>query len=161
MNKIILSFALSLTSFLSALPSGHQVTHGSASLSHQGKNLHIQTSNKAIVHWKNFSIDQGELVQFLQPNQKSAVLNRVTGGNPSKILGTLKGNGALFLINKHGVIIGEKGMIEVGNFLASTLDVQDSDFLNGKELNFTGETNAAITNLGTIKAWDGTVTLLT
>ncbi|MCB1107658.1 MAG: filamentous hemagglutinin N-terminal domain-containing protein, partial [Chlamydiia bacterium] len=147
-------------SSLLALPKTHQVKVGTATLSENGKHLHIVTGDKTIIHWKDFSINPGEIVRFIQPGKESAVLNRVTGGSPSKIFGTLKANGSLYLINKHGVIIGKEGLVEVGNFLASTLDVRNSDFLNGKELLFNGKTQQEITNLGTIHAWDGTVTLL-
>lgn len=158
--KIFGIVSLILTTSIWGLPSGHNVTHGSATLSHQGKHLHITTNEKAIIHWKDFSINTGEVVQFIQPNKGSAVLNRVKGGNPSQIFGTLKGNGSVYLINKHGVIIGEKGHVETGSFLASTLDVLDHDFLTERDMKFNGNSEGGITHLGTIDAWDGSVTLL-
>ena len=88
--KQCLFFSLFFCASLCALPQGHDVTHGDVSLTSHPNELQIKTGDKAIINWKAFSIDKEELVQFSQPGKHSAVLNRVTGGNPSQIFGTLK-----------------------------------------------------------------------
>jgi trimeric autotransporter adhesin len=90
-----------------ANPSGGVVVHGDVSFSGGAGNLQInQSSNKAIINWADFSIDAGELTQFNQPGVGAALLNRVTGGNPSAIHGALKANGNVFVINPNGILVG-------------------------------------------------------
>ena len=93
-----------------ANPSGGVVVHGDVSFSGGAGNLQInQSSNKAIINWADFSIDAGELTQFNQPGVGAALLNRVTGGNPSAIHGALKANGNVFVINPNGILVGAAG----------------------------------------------------
>lgn len=122
--------------------------------------LSITASDKAIIHWKDFSIGANETTQFIQPNSHSMVLNRVTGEITSHILGTLESNGRVFLINPRGVLVGEGAKIDTAYFVASTLDLSDHDFMERKELLFKGSSDGIIVNLGTINAWDGDVVLL-
>ena len=141
-------------------PSGSQVIHGDVAVSCEGNTLQIHTGDRAIIHWKDFSIEKGELTKFVQASSKSAVLNKVKGGNASHILGQLESNGTVYLINPHGVIIGQDAVVNTGGFLASTFDVMDTDFLQGRELLFEGTSQESVVNLGTIQAWDGDVTLI-
>ncbi|MCQ8895456.1 filamentous hemagglutinin N-terminal domain-containing protein [Limnobacter humi] len=85
-----------------------------------------QTSNTpvATVLWKNFSVGSGETVQFVQPDSHAVLLNRVTGREGSDILGQLKSNGRLFLINPNGIVFGTNAQVNVGALVASTLDLQ-------------------------------------
>ncbi len=147
-----------------ALPEQPDVVHGQASIGTAGSTMTIdQLSQKAIINWNGFSISANELVRFLQPSQTSAVLNRVTGIDPSVIHGVLQGNGQVFLINPNGVLIGPGGMVQTGSFLASTLNVSNSDFIDGN-MRFTQDPNrdlAAIVNQGQIRVADGGFTILT
>ncbi|MCB1115273.1 MAG: filamentous hemagglutinin N-terminal domain-containing protein [Chlamydiia bacterium] len=158
--KRFVCFSL-VTVALYANPSGHEVMHGSASIQQMdSKTLHIHVGDKAIIHWKDFSIEKGELTKVFQKSCKSALLNRVKGDNPSHIFGRLESNGQIFLINPHGIVIGKEGQIDTGAFLASTFDILDQDFLSGKEILFAGDSQAAVTNLGTITSTDGDITLI-
>jgi filamentous hemagglutinin family protein len=142
-------------------PTGGQVVAGSASITNAGATLNInQGSDKAIINWQNFSINSGELTKFLVPSNTSATLNRVLGGNPSAIYGTLQSNGQLFLINPSGIVVGASGRIDTAGFLGSTLNVSDSEFLSGGDLHFVGTSGASIDNQGTIHAASGDVYLL-
>jgi len=98
------------------------------------------------------------LTRFNQVNAASAVLNRVTGVDPSSLLGTLSSNGRVFLINPNGVVIGDGCRIDTQGFLASTLNISDRDFLDGK-LRFSG-TSGAIDNRGIINGGAGDVVLI-
>lgn len=144
-----------------ANPSGENVVAGSATFSRSGSTLTInQGSNRAIINWNDFSIGAGELTKFVQPGLSSAVLNRVTGGNASAILGRLQANGSVYLINSNGILVGSGAQINVGSFIASTLDVNDSDFMAGGDLLFSGASTEAIINHGSIEAIGGNVTLI-
>ena len=65
-----------------AAPDGGVVRAGSAQISSQGTATTIQqSSQRAVIDWRGFSISKDELVQFIQPSTSSATLNRVTGDN--------------------------------------------------------------------------------
>ena len=123
---------------LMANPTEPTVVHGEANFALTGTQLTINTSEKAIIEWKNFSIDHGETTQFLQPHAQSAVLNRVISSDPSRIFGTLQSNGKVYLVNQNGVIVGNSGVVQTGSFFASTLDVLNDDFISGGDLAFQG-----------------------
>ncbi|MGB3809333.1 MAG: MBG domain-containing protein [Parvibaculum sp.] len=144
-----------------ALPSGAQVVAGDVVISAPSANemLINQSSGAGIVNWSDFSIGNGNSVQF--NNGTGATLNRVTGATVSSIDGALSATGSVYLINSNGVIVGSSGIIDVGgSFVASTQDVQDSDFLNGGDLTFKGDSKAAIVNYGKLGALGGDVALI-
>jgi filamentous hemagglutinin family protein len=120
----------------------------------------VQGSDRAIIDWNDFSVGAGQWMRFLQPGVDSAVLNRVLGGDPSRILGELSGNGWIFVINPNGLVVGPDGVIQAGAFTASTLDVDNAAFMGGGALRFSGDSAAAIRNLGFIRAASGDVVLV-
>lgn len=124
--------AACLTTGSMALPEGANVTHGNVQVTTSGNTQTIvQGSNQAIINWNGFNIDVGELVHFIQPSSISAILNRVVGQDPSVILGSLRANGQVFLINPNGVVFGDTANVDVGSLVVSTLNMSDDDFLNG------------------------------
>ena len=143
------------------LPAGGAVKSGQATLSASGPDaLTINQSSKAaIIDWSSFSIGHGARVTF--DNGSGATLNRVLSGGPiSNIDGLLSATGSVYLINPSGVIIGKDGVVKVGGtFAASTLDVDDSAFLNGGSLTFSGTSKASVVNLGKVEALGGDVVL--
>ncbi|WP_242056536.1 S-layer family protein [Nostoc sp. FACHB-152] len=83
--------------------------------------------------FNEFSIGNQQQVYFSNPTGIENILTRVTGNNPSNILGTLGvlGNGNLFLINPNGIIFGANARLDVaGSFVASTANSLrfDNDF---------------------------------
>ncbi|MCB1231450.1 MAG: filamentous hemagglutinin N-terminal domain-containing protein, partial [Verrucomicrobiae bacterium] len=136
--------------------------HGSAAFNRDvpGQLLIEQFSDKAIIDWQSFSIEAGELTQFLQPSSSSAVLNRVVSGNLSAIHGTLSANGKVLLVNPNGILVGPGGVIDTAGFIASTLDVSDADFLGGGDMIFSGGSEAKVVNLGSISAREGDLFLI-
>ncbi|MFC2074747.1 filamentous hemagglutinin N-terminal domain-containing protein [Bdellovibrionota bacterium] len=150
------------SSFLMANPYGEQVVGGSASFGRpdaQTFNVH-QHSQRAIINYQGFSIDPSEVTQFFQPNSQAAVLNRVISGNPSQLLGTLRANGQVFLINPNGILVGQGAHINVGAFTASTLDINNAEFMRNGDLSFIGDSKAGIKNLGQIDAKEGDIFLI-
>lgn len=153
-----------LTGAAWALPEGASVTNGTVNIQTSGTTQTItQGSNKAIINWNGFNIDVGELVHFVQPSSISAILNRVIGQDPSVILGSLRANGQVFLINPNGVVFGQSANVDVGSLVVSTLNMTDDDFLAGN-LNFSQEADkdlASVINHGTIKIDDNGFLVLT
>ncbi|HAJ62026.1 MAG TPA: hypothetical protein DCP31_24620 [Cyanobacteria bacterium UBA8543] len=70
-----------------------------------------------------FNVNQGQRVYFANPARIENIFSRVTGTNPSKILGTLGVNGQanLFLLNPNGIIFGPNARLDVrGSFVGTT-----------------------------------------
>lgn len=132
-----------------ANPEGGRVVSGVAGLTSHDKQLRIhQISDKAIIDWKSFDIGVDEKTRFYQPSSSSTVLNRVVGTKaPSEILGNLEANGHVFLVNPHGVVFGKNAQVDVQGLVATTSDIRNQDFMQGK-LEFTkpGKADAAIVN---------------
>lgn len=156
-----ISYLLFGTNPLHGNPDGLCVISGNATILNSGSSdIQIQVSDKAILSWNDFSIAAGESATFLQPGSTAFVLNRVTGSNISELFGSLQANGNLILINPNGIIISQDAMISVGGLVASTLDILDSDFLEGQQWTFTGGSSGRILNMGKIEALDGEVFIL-
>src|SRR5271163_1652363 len=115
-----------------ANPVGGQVVGGAASISSSGNTLTIQqTTSRAIINWSSFDIAPGEITQFEQPSSSSIALNRVGGGNPSQILGTLNANGQVWIINPNGVMFGGNAQVNVASLVATSVDIDNSSFMAG------------------------------
>jgi len=139
-----------------ALPTGWNVTSGNAAITQNGNTLTInQTSQQAIANFATFNVGSGALVDIRQINSAAALLARVNGGDPSQIQGQIRADGALWLINQAGIMVGPGARIDVARFIASSLNVSDSDFLAGR-MNFKGTgTPGDVHNAGTINAASG------
>lgn len=82
--------------------------------------------------FSDFNVGIGQRVYFANPAGVESILSRVTGLNPSRIMGTLGVDGAanLFLLNPRGILFGADARLDVaGSFVASTAD--RFDFGNG------------------------------
>ena len=117
-----------------ALPQGPQVAAGQVSVKTPTPTSLVlqQSTGKAIIDWTSFSVQSGESVNIVQPGIHSVLLNRVTGTDPSSILGTISANGEVFLVNPRGVVFGAGSQVSVGSLVASTLALSDADFLAGR-----------------------------
>lgn len=152
LNRSAIAFACStiwsVVAFAAA--SGGTVTAGSGSISQAGTTTTVtQGTGKLAIDWTSFSIQPGETVNFVQPGSGAIVLNRVTGGASSAILGSLNASGTVFILNPNGVLFGANAQVNVGGLVASTLGLSDADFLAGHYA-FSGNSTASVVNQGTI-----------
>lgn len=159
-NTTLGRFALALTLAPSAYaaPVDGTIISGNATITQPtGDHTVIhQTTDKAIINWRDFSISADEHTQFIQPNAGSITLNRVTGSNPSEILGRLTANGNILLINPNGIMFGANSRVDVGGLIATTADLTNDDFNNGNyRFNTPGKPDARIKNHGDIIARTG------
>lgn len=153
---LALAVASCFVSHVYANPTGANVTRGSATFSSSGNTLTIENTPGTIINWHDFSINAGETTVFNQINAASAVLNRVTGGNISQILGTLQSNGRVFLINPSGIVFGQNAVVNVAGLVASTLNITDDHFANNKMLFNANAANAgSVVNQGQISTPSG------
>ncbi|HTP97414.1 MAG TPA: autotransporter-associated beta strand repeat-containing protein, partial [Burkholderiales bacterium] len=139
-----------------ANPTGPVVVSGQAAFAQQGGTLSVTNTPGTIINWQQFSIRPNETTRFIQQSATSAVLNRVVGGDPSMLLGTLQSNGRVFLINPSGILFGAGAQVSVAGLVASSLQLSNQDFLAGR-LNFTGDPtqSAPVVNRGRIAADGG------
>lgn len=75
--------------------------------------------------FSEFNVNEGAGAFFSNPTGIENILSRVTGTDPSDILGTIGvlGNANLFLINPNGIIFGPNATLNVaGSFVATTAD---------------------------------------
>jgi filamentous hemagglutinin family protein len=133
--RLVLGAALtgSLPIQVFANPQGGAVTEGSATIQQSGNRVDVhQATDRAVIDWRSFSIAPGEITQFHQPSAGSIALNRVTGADPSRIFGTLRANGRVFLINPNGIMFGAGSRVDVSGLVATTSNIRNEDFMAGR-----------------------------
>ncbi|EKS0707903.1 filamentous hemagglutinin N-terminal domain-containing protein, partial [Salmonella enterica] len=139
------------------LPTGGQIVGGQGSISSAGNQMtiHQQTQNMA-TNWHSFDIGKNNTVQFIQPDSSSVALNRVTGASGSQIMGTLKANGQVFILNPNGVLFGKDARVNVAGLVASTKNINTADFMKGQyTLSGSGNPGAQVINQGSLTTTKG------
>lgn len=142
------------------LPTGGEFAAGQGAIAGSGNNLTVnQSSSHGIIDWQSFSIGAPNSVQF--NNGTGATLNRVTGGNLSRIDGSLSATGSVYLINPQGIVVGPGGKIVTnGSFVASTRDIPNGQFMAGGAMTASGTSNGDVVNAGTITSKTGDAILV-
>ncbi|EBI1835659.1 filamentous hemagglutinin N-terminal domain-containing protein, partial [Salmonella enterica] len=139
------------------LPTGGQIVGGQGSISTSGNQMtiHQQTQNMA-TNWHSFDVGKNNTVQFVQPDSSSVALNRVTGVSGSQIMGTLKANGQVFILNPNGVLFGKDARVNVAGLVASTKNINTADFMKGQyTLSGNGSPGAQVVNQGSLTTSKG------
>lgn len=113
-----------------ASPEGGDVVEGEADIDY-GDWTRVLTGEITIIDWISFNIAAGETVEFIMPGVDSRVLNRITNGTPTEIMGNLIGNGQIFIVNPAGVIFGQGAVVNVGALYAAAGNISNTDFTNG------------------------------
>jgi filamentous hemagglutinin family protein len=102
---------------------------GSISISPDGKTMDIDSSHsRSAIQWNTFDIGTGYTVNFNLPSASSAILNRVTSGNASQIMGHLNSYGHVYLINPNGILVGQNASVNVASLLMSSIDITNKGF---------------------------------
>jgi filamentous hemagglutinin family protein len=140
-------------------PTGGQVVAGSGTIQRPSADTTLiqQQSQSLSIDWTGFDVAGHELVKFQQPSSSSAVLNRVFNELPSQIYGRIQANGQVFIMNPNGVVFGPGARVEVGGLMASSIDIDVEDFMNG-HYRFAapeGSVPGAVINSGLIRAATG------
>ncbi len=106
--------------------------------------------DRVILNWDSFDIGAGRSVEFRQnpdPTRYVSALNRVWSLDPTLILGSLKANRELILVNANGVYFGRGAQVDTGKFVASSLGIADAVFEQG--LRNVRDGSAVFTTAGT------------
>jgi filamentous hemagglutinin family protein len=107
-----------------------------------------QRGNKAIVDYDRFDVGRGGAVNFIQPSEQAAILNRIKGGDPSFLNGTITGNGQIYFVNPAGVTFGANSIIRADTFMAVAGQIANEDFMAG-QLQF--DLQGTVSNYGLIE----------
>lgn len=94
-----------------------------------------QTGQYAILNWQSFNVGKNTTLDFDQSQGTQAnggnnwvALNRVdASAAPSQILGNIKADGSVYLINQNGIIFGGSSQVNVHSLVASTLSLYSKD----------------------------------
>ena len=144
-----------------ALPTGGQITAGQATIATSGTQMTInQASRQLIADWSTFNIGQDAGVRFNQPGTSSTALNRIADASPTRIMGSLSANGNVMLVNPSGILFGKTARVDVGGLVASSLNILDSDYLDGKYRFVNSGKAGDVINQGAISAGKGGVVAL-
>ncbi|MDR2388053.1 MAG: filamentous hemagglutinin N-terminal domain-containing protein, partial [Deltaproteobacteria bacterium] len=149
----LLCFLLAFPAYLMAGPKDGQVVAGQAEIQQMDNLTTIdQSTNKAVLNWRSFDIEQNEAVRHNMPSSDSSALHRVIGGGgASKLAGELSSNGNIYLVNPAGVVIHQGARIDTGGFVASTNDISNENFMdNNLVFDKPGQAGAQILNQGHI-----------
>lgn len=98
----------------------------------------VQTAPKAILTWNTFNVGRETDLYFNQTAGGSnasqwIALNRVIdpGLAPSRILGSIRADGQVYVINKNGIVFGGSSQVSVNTFVASSLGLSNEQFMAG------------------------------
>jgi len=158
-NSVKYSICFLVTFFFSAFafanPVLNHIVSGNVSVSQStGSTVINQSTQKGIISWNSFNINANEKTQFIQPNSRAITLNRISSQQgASQIFGSLSANGQIILVNGAGIYFGPTASVNVGGIIATTSDISNSNFLNGKMVFDKPSTQGgSITNAGSIIA---------
>lgn len=119
-----------------------------------------QTSQKAVLNWNSFNLAAGSSVSFSHPSASAATLNKIGSADPSVIQGAINSTardtggvgGAVYLINRNGILFDRGVQVNVGGLVASALDIADDVFMNGL---LSGTQGTATTITAPVFTWGG------
>ena len=89
-----------------------------------------------VAEWTNFNVPEGTTANITNGSSaaSAALLNRVIGGSPSDLGGTINANNVnLWILNQNGILFGSNTAINANSFVASTLDIANQDFFDAFE----------------------------
>lgn len=154
---IFIASILFAPSLVSANPESGQVVAGQASISNPQPSITQinQASDKAIIEWQSFNVAAQEKVHFQQPTG-GVCLNRINAKHgASEILGQVTATGTVALVNQAGIIFGPNAQVNVGSLAASTADIANENFMQGKyKFDQPSAYNGKVINHGKISAKD-------
>src|ERR1700744_2307952 len=98
-----------------------------------------QTAQNAVATWQTMNVGRQTTLYFNQSQGTQSngannwvILNRIMdpSGAPSQILGNIHAEGAVFVINRNGILFGAGSQVNVHSLLASSLDLLNMNDYN-------------------------------
>jgi filamentous hemagglutinin family protein len=83
-----------------------------------------QTAPQALLNWQTFNLGKNTTAYFNQSAGGGSAhtwvaLNQIWDSSPSQILGSIKAQGQVYLINQNGILFGGSSQINVGSLFAA------------------------------------------
>ena len=154
---------LTFIPYVHAGPAGGNVVGGSGTINHSGLTTNINQLTPAMaIDWNSYNVNANEIVNYIQPDASSISLNRILGNSASQIHGQINANGQVVLVNTNGIFFSPTASVNVGGLLASGLNIDPVDFMNGEYVfSSIDADNGAIINSGILNAsLGGSISLL-
>ena len=92
-----------------------------------------QTSQQALLNWRTFNVGKQTTLNFDQSagganTGQWVAFNKVSdpSGSPSQILGSIKAQGQVYVINQNGIIFGGSSQVNTHALVASSLPINDN-----------------------------------
>lgn len=106
-----------------------------------------QTAQQALLHWKTFNVGRDTTLHFDQTSggadsSRWIAYNKIfdPSGHPSQILGAIKAEGQVYVMNPNGVIFGANSQVNARGLTASSLPLNDNlrelGLLNNRDAQF-------------------------
>ena len=156
---LITLFLTGIGSTAYGLPQVERIDEGDIEINYPNpQTMEIKATDNTIIKYTSFNIHTNESLIVNLPSNESRILNRVTGTERSSLLGNLDCNGIFFLVNTHGIYVGEGATINTQSLILSTRDIENQDFLNKDYLfkRFSQEDlDTLLINKGMINVTDG------
>jgi filamentous hemagglutinin family protein len=112
-------------------PQGFDPRKGNATLNQiDATHWEITAPDGSIIQYSSFDIAASEAVKFLQPGSDARVLNRILSALPTRIDGSLTGNGHIYIVNPAGVFFGDGAVVNANAIHAAGGNLSDTDFTN-------------------------------
>jgi filamentous hemagglutinin family protein len=119
---------------LSAELVGVENVHGVEGVTRDASLTTIHTrTERSIFDAERLDVLQHETLRIEQPSARSKTLARVTGDDPSELVGTVQAPGSFYLANPNGVFLGGQLVLDVAQFVATTGSISNADFLEGRD----------------------------
>ena len=149
----IMTISPGISAIASDMPTGGSVQNGNVEIAYVNPDHMVlnQNTHNSVIHWDSFSVHSSGVVDFNMPSSNSSSLNRVLGSTPSNIAGRVNSNGNVVLVNPNGVFLTKSGVVRSNSFTASSLDINTSDFLQGRHNFYKNKKSKGIENHGKIE----------
>ena len=93
----------------------------------------VQTAQQAVLNWEKFNVGKKTTLTFDQSaggsdRGKWVAFNKVNdpSGRPSQILGSIKADGQVYVINQNGILFGAQSQVNTHTLVASALPINDT-----------------------------------
>lgn len=113
-----------------------------------------QTAAHALLNWQTFNVGKNTTAYFNQSAGGSAAhtwvaLNQIWDSSPSQILGSIKAQGQVYLINQNGILFSGSSQINVGSLFAAAITTPASQLMqNGLYQSFTARSGSIVVQPG-------------
>ena len=109
-----------------ANPEGLAVVSGCASAWTNGSHLSLTVSSDAVLDWRRFNLEPGDVTTIHQPSADSVVWICIDDPENSRVDGILHANGRVILLNQSGFYFGANSAVHAASLIVSSVPLKNS-----------------------------------